>query len=84
MPRILLSAAHIAPLILETLGIKHTQPSIVAPYPPLPHPFEITKERVEKLQKVDADAIVEGYMESALESATKPFCNEVRSRPRVG
>lgn len=83
MPRILLSTAHITPLILTSLGIDYNPPTLVAPYPPLPKPFHLTKERVETLQKVDATAKYEGDVKSNLESAKKPFCNNARSRPRL-
>ncbi|KAH9214283.1 FAD dependent oxidoreductase, partial [Leptodontidium sp. 2 PMI_412] len=56
MPRILLSAAHIAPLILNSLDVAYTTPDLVKPYPALPRPFEVTRDRIEVLQKVDADA----------------------------
>lgn len=83
MPRILLSAAHIAPLVLDSLGAKFTPPALVAPYPPLPRPFHITTERIQRLQKVDAKAKFEADVKNLLESAEEPFCNDDRSRPRV-
>ena len=78
MPRILLSAAHIAPLILNSLGVAYTTPDLVKPYPALPRPFEVTRERIEMLQKVDADARFEESVREAEESARKAFCNTER------
>ena len=83
MPRILLSAAHITPLILTSLSIEHSPPALVGPYPPLPNAFHVTRERVEILQKVDAVEKYEARVKAELESAKKPFCQDVRNRPRV-
>ncbi|KAF7557929.1 hypothetical protein G7Z17_g324 [Cylindrodendrum hubeiense] len=74
MPRILLSTAHITPLILDSLGVKYSPPSLVGPYPALPKPFLATQERIDSLQKLDAGAIFEQDKTDALESAKKPFC----------
>jgi hypothetical protein len=77
MPRILLSAAHITPLVLESLNFKYTAPSLVANYPPLPAPFHATPARVEKLVKTaEADVVaeVEGYTKGCENSQGKPFC----------
>lgn len=81
MPRILLSTAHITPLILDSLNAKYTPPSLVAPFPPLPKPFQVTAERIEALQKVDAAAIFEQSAKDCLESSKKPFCNNIPGRP---
>jgi hypothetical protein len=80
MPRILLSAAHITPMVLDALNIKYTPPSLVAPYPPLPKPFHATTERINSLQKVNAAAVFEKYAKDCLESAKKPFCNNIPGR----
>lgn len=82
MPRILLSTAHITPLILDDLGIKLTPPSLVAAYPPLPKPFEATADRISSLQTVDSAAIFDKKAKDCLESAKKPFCNKIAGRPR--
>lgn len=79
MPRILLSTAHIAPLILSSLPLPFVPPSLARPYPPLPAPFQITKERIEKLGSVDANANYAAGIANALQSAVKPFC----VKPRV-
>ena len=84
MPRILLSTAHLAPLILDALGMKYYTPSLVAPYPPLPKPFQATAEHISSLQNIDAAAKFEQYAEECLESAQKSFCNDVRSHPKAG
>ncbi|GAM34504.1 hypothetical protein TCE0_015f02131 [Talaromyces pinophilus] len=81
MPRILLSTAHIVPLILTSLGVESTPPALVAPYPPLPKPFHITIERIERLQKIDAKAKFEADVKNNLESAKEAFCNDERSWP---
>lgn len=83
MPRILLSTAHVAPLILTSLGIESTPPALVAPYPPLPKPFHITTDRIDRLQKMDAEAKFEADVKSNLESAQEEFCNDDWSRPRA-
>ncbi|RDW68474.1 hypothetical protein BP5796_09131 [Coleophoma crateriformis] len=82
MPRILLSAAHITPLILQFLKINFTPPALVAPYPLLPEPFHATAERIKKLKKLDATELFEKTVKADLESAQKSFCNDARSRPR--
>jgi hypothetical protein len=83
MPRILLSAAHITPLVLESLGVEYTRPALVRSYPDLPRPFDITFERIKTLQKIDAAAKYEAQVKTDLESAQKPFCNDARSRPKI-
>ncbi|KAH8597734.1 FAD dependent oxidoreductase-domain-containing protein [Bisporella sp. PMI_857] len=83
MPRILLSTAYIVPLILTSLGVESRSPALVAPYPPLPKPFHITTERIERLQKIDAKEKYEADVKSNLESAKEPFCNDRRSRPKA-
>ncbi|KAJ5298108.1 hypothetical protein N7508_008357 [Penicillium antarcticum] len=82
MPRILLSAAHITPLILDALNVKYTPPSLVAPYPPLPKPFQATAERITSLQKINSCAVFEKNHKDCLESAKKPFCNRIPGRLR--
>lgn len=83
MPRILLSTAHITPLILDYLGVKSTPPSLVAPYPPVPKPFQITKDRVERLRKVDAAAKHKERVKDDFESSKKSFCNTSRCRAQL-
>ncbi|KAK2608048.1 hypothetical protein N8I77_006685 [Diaporthe amygdali] len=78
MPRILLSTAHITPLILEELGVKWTAPDLVAPYPPLPEPFVVTDERVKAFTEADAKKNYEASVSAHEASAVKPFCNEPR------
>jgi CDGSH-type Zn-finger protein len=74
MPRILLSTAHIVPEVLDSLGFDHQQPALAAPYPALPKPFLVTKERVERLQDADLAARAEAYRERCKDSSQKPFC----------
>lgn len=74
MPRILLSTAHIAPMILDALGADYEAPPLVAPYPSLPKPFQVTAERVNALQKVDTEAKYEEFARGCRESAAKSFC----------
>ena len=83
MPRILLSTAHITPLILTSLDIETNPPSLVAPYPPLPGPFHTTVNRVERLQGIDAAAQYETSVIVSLESAKKPFCVDIWNRLRL-
>ena len=83
MPRILLSTAHIIPGVLGSLGFEYQQPALVAPYPPLPKPFVLTAERVERLQSTDLHAKAQAYKESCKESSQKPFCTDERSMPRA-
>lgn len=78
MPRILLSTAHITPLVLTELGIKWTAPKLVEKYPPLPEPFVATAERIKALQTADAKASYESSVKGHQESAKKPFCNDKR------
>lgn len=78
MPRILLSTAHITPLILEELGVKWTAPDLVASYPPLPEPFVVTDERVKAFTEADAKKNYEASVSAHEASAVKPFCNEPR------
>lgn len=75
MPRILLSADHVTPLVLEAIGAEYIQPLLAAAYPPLPQPFRTTPERIEGLQDTNFAAIVEDYRSGCAESAKKPFCN---------
>ena len=83
MPRILLSTAHIIPGVLDSLGFEYEQPKLIASYPPLPKPFHVTAERVERLQTTDLDAKAEAYRESCGESSQKPFCMDERSTPHA-
>ena len=83
MPRILLSTAHIVPGVLNALGFEYKQPALVAPYPPLPKPFHVTAERVERLQGTDLAAKAQAYRESCKESSQKSFCVDERSMPRA-
>ena len=78
MPRILLSAAHIAPLVLESLGFDYNLPSLASAYPPLPQPFHVTAERVQRLQSTDVAAIAEQYKKGCEASAKQPFCDPGR------
>ena len=84
MPRILLSTAHIIPGVLDSLGFEYKQPELVASYPLLPKPFQVTAERVERLQGTDLAAKAEAYKESCRESSQKSFCRDERSMPRAG
>ncbi|KAK5105869.1 hypothetical protein LTR62_001956 [Meristemomyces frigidus] len=83
MPRILLSTAHITPLVLDSLGMEYKQPTLTAPYPALPRPFHVSAERVEKLQAFDLAVKMESFRASCKESAMKPFCLDERSRPKI-
>jgi hypothetical protein len=78
MPRVLGSAAHVTPLVLESLGVKYSQPLVAASFPPLPQPFRTTAERIEKLQDTNLSVLAEEYKQRCGESAKKPFCNTAR------
>lgn len=78
MPRVLGSAAHVTPLVLESLGVEYSQPLVAASFPPLPQPFRTTAERIERLQDTNLSALAEEYKQSCGESAKKPFCNTAR------
>ncbi|KAI7202434.1 hypothetical protein KC343_g5132 [Hortaea werneckii] len=82
MPRILLSAAHIAPLILQSIGAEHTMPELAKTHPALPKPFLATGERIEDLQSTDWLKKAAAYRQSCEESAAKPFCRDARSMPQ--
>ena len=83
MPRVLLSTAHICPLVLNSLGFDHKVPSLASAFPPLPAPFLATAERVQSLQSVDLDAKKDEYVKACQESAAKPFCREERFLPQA-
>ncbi|KXS95921.1 hypothetical protein AC578_5198 [Pseudocercospora eumusae] len=81
MPRILLSTAHITPLILASLHLEHKMPATTAKFPPLPTPFHATPERLQHLiETASVEAKVQAYRKSCEASAQKPFCNDERSR----
>ena len=71
MPRILLSANHLVPLILDDLGLASTPPKLVAKYPSLPRAFEITPERMERVKSIDAEAKFEAEIQACLESSRR-------------
>lgn len=66
MPRILLSSAYLAPLILGALGRKVEVPEHHKAYPPLPEPYKITEERLERCRGLSED-----WMKSAAELEEK-------------
>lgn len=75
MPRILLSTAYIAPMILTSLDIKGTEPALVKTYPSLPNPFRLTPERMRNLQETaDPKAKYDNAIRSSLQSAKEGFC----------
>ena len=78
MPRILLSTAHITPLVLKSLDFEYSRPLLASPFPPLPQPFQVTAERVERLQYTDTTALAESYRQRCKVSAKKAFCNTAR------
>jgi hypothetical protein len=80
MPRVLLSSAHITPLVLESLGVKYEQPLLATEFPPLPQPFRTSAERVTRLQNTDIAALAASYKQRCEESAKKDFCNTERSK----
>lgn len=83
MPRILLSTAYMAPLVLDALGVEYSAPSLVRAYPAMPEPFYLTTERIDALAHADPSAKFEASKQAYDESAKKPFCNDARSLPRL-
>jgi hypothetical protein len=81
MPRILLSTANITASVLDSIGFGHSVPALAAPYPPLPKPFQVTKERVEKLQGTDIAKRARLTRERYGESSRKKFCRDQRWLP---
>ncbi|CAE7021657.1 hypothetical protein CFE70_003035 [Pyrenophora teres f. teres 0-1] len=84
MPRILLTAAHIAPIVIESIGFEHSQPHLAASYPPLPKPFHVTAERVARLQDTNLEAMAKDFAERCNASARKPFANTPRVLMALG
>jgi hypothetical protein len=79
MPRILLSSAHIAPLVLEATGFEHSRPQLAAAFPDLPEPFHVTAERLAQLNATDLrEAKIKAFNESCASSAKKPCCDAGR------
>ncbi|KAJ5059252.1 FAD dependent oxidoreductase-domain-containing protein [Bipolaris maydis] len=75
MPRILLSSASLAPLVLDALGLQYSPPQLAASYPALPQPFHATEHRIAKLQDTDPEKVLADYRVQCEASARKPFCN---------
>lgn len=78
MPRILLSTAYLAPIVLNSIGVHWTTPSLVASYPPLPKPFMLTAKRIEALQGVDMKAEYDAEVMVHEHCAKKAYCNATR------
>jgi hypothetical protein len=79
MPRILLSSAHIAPLVLDAIGFEHRRPQLAASFPDLPEPFHATAERVAKLNETDLrEPKIKAFNASCILSAKKPWCDAGR------
>ena len=84
MPRILLTAAHIVPIVIDSIGFQHSQPHLAAAYPPLPKPFHATAERVARLQATDLAELAREFAERCNASAKKPFSNIPRVIEALG
>lgn len=78
MPRILLATAHLAPIVLDSLGVTWTAPALVKDYPPIPEPFVVTGKRVDDLQSADMQADYEADIKEHEECAKLPYCNVPR------
>lgn len=78
MPRILLSADHVTPLVLDAIGAEYATPALAAAYPALPRAFRTSPERIAGLQGTDFAAVVQEYRRGCAESAEKAFCNVPR------
>lgn len=79
MPRIFLTASHIATLVLDALHIPHSEPTGPAKLP-VPKPFLVTQERLDRLQSTDVAAMEAAFAAKCKESSVKPFCNGPRSQ----
>ena len=84
MPRILLTTAHLAPLVLDHLGIPHKTPESLEGAPPLPSPFVITQERVDELRKVDMKAWQADRDKAALRGAEMDECQRYKPLTEMG
>lgn len=73
MPRILLSTAHLAPSILDSIGVEHSTPSMIANVPPLPAPYVLDAKRLEKLKNESVEAYYQRDIDAAASSAKKDF-----------
>ncbi|XP_014550225.1 hypothetical protein COCVIDRAFT_43181 [Bipolaris victoriae FI3] len=79
MPRVLLASAHVAPLVLDAIGFQHTPPHLAAPYPALPEPFRVTKDRINMLLAENKwEEKVKSFNTSCEASATKSCCDAGR------
>ena len=79
MPRILLAASHIATQVLDALQMQHSEPKGPAELP-LPKPFVVTQERVDRLQNTDVAAMEVAFAANCKKSSVKPFCHGPRSQ----
>lgn len=79
MPRILLSTSSVSTFVLDSLGIEHSESSGAAQLP-LPKPFLVTQERVDRLQSTDVEGIRTNLTAKCQASSVKSFCNIERSR----
>lgn len=84
MPRILLSTAHLAPLVLDALGVAWSAPALVEDYPPIPAPFVVTAERLAAAAEgagaaAAAQAEYEDDIRDHEEAAKTEHCNGPRS-----
>lgn len=80
MPRILLSAAHVASLVMRSLGEEHSTQSMATEYPDLPTPFVITTERITRLQKIDVHATMEARVKLDAIAAKACFRGSVETK----
>ena len=78
MPRILLTTANLAPLVLDQLGIKHHEPASLANAPPLPEPFKLTPERIEALKKVNVAELKSDSRAASLRGAKLEVCQKFK------
>lgn len=79
MPRILLSTAHLTPLVLDSVGVRWTAPALVKQYPPLPKPFVVTAKRVELLQDFDIKAEYDEDVKNYEVSSKKNLLGDARN-----
>jgi hypothetical protein len=74
MPRILLTTANLAPLVLDQLGIKHHEPASLANAPPLPEPFKL----IEELKKVNVAKLKSDSRAASLRGAKLEVCQKFK------
>ncbi|PSR77498.1 FAD dependent oxidoreductase superfamily [Coniella lustricola] len=80
MPRILLSTAHLAPIVLAALGVQGVKkPAMLDKFPSMPQPFVPTAERVESLKDFDVQADIDADVKEHEAAAKLDIANGPRA-----